>query len=72
MEYYKKHILVLLAGGELKMNLKPTGGIFMYNQAKLLSNNNYKVGIISSGLHSVNHFFKKKEYERFEKDNDLM
>ena len=44
----------------------------MYNQAKLLSNNNYKVGIISSGLHSVNHFFKKKEYERFEKDNDLI
>ena len=67
----KKHILILLAGGELSINLKPTGGIFMLNQAKLLSQNNFKVSVISTGLHSINHFFARKDYPEVEKLNNL-
>ena len=38
----------------------PLGGIFQYDQAKYLSENNYNIDILSAGLFSPKIFFKKK------------
>ena len=46
----------------------PLGGIFQYDQAKYLSENNYNIDILSAGLFSPKKFFQKKiKYLGFQK-----
>ena len=45
----------------------PLGGIFQYDQAKYLSENNYNIDILSAGLFSPKKFFQKNKIFRFPK-----
>ena len=46
-------------------------GIFTFDQAKILKQNNFDVDILSPGLYSLKDFFKKKKYKKFEKINKI-
>lgn len=62
---------MLVSGGRLVTDNVPTGGIFMLNQAKLISKNYTKVGLLSSGFIEFSGLLKKDSYNEKEKINSL-
>ena len=52
------HVLLIYTG-EFKTKNAPIGGIFQFNQAKVLSSLGFKVSILNPCLISPRHFFSK-------------
>jgi hypothetical protein len=50
---------------------KPISGIFQWHQAQYLQSNNYQISIISVGFLLFRELFKKYEYTKFEKINNI-
>lgn len=46
-------------------------GIFTFDQAKILNENNFEADILSPGLFSVRDFLKKKTYKKFDRINGI-
>ena len=67
-----KHILVFTSGGRVVTRKTPNGGIFMLNQAKLLSKHFQKVSFLSTGHIEFSDFFKRDYYPKIEKIDDLI
>lgn len=60
-----KHILVI-PSAQVMTKHYPLGGIFEFNQAKVLAEAGYKVGVISLNLDSMRFLFSKNESKDFE------
>lgn len=60
-----KHILVV-PSAQVMTKHYPLGGIFEFNQAKVLAEAGYKVGVISLNLDSMRFLFSKNDSKAFE------
>ena len=52
------HLLIVYTG-EFQTKKAPIGGIFQFNQARLLNSNGYKVGILNPCIISPRHILDK-------------
>lgn len=68
----KKHILILTSGGRVATTKSPNGGIFMLNQAKILSKEFEKVAFLSTGYVEFRNLFQKDNYQINEKIQELV
>jgi glycosyltransferase involved in cell wall biosynthesis len=68
----KKHILLLTSGGRVATTKSPNGGIFMLNQAKILSKEFEKVAFLSTGYVEFRNLFEKDNYQITEKIQELV
>jgi glycosyltransferase involved in cell wall biosynthesis len=59
--------ILIIHSDEFLTNKNPLGGVFQFDQAKYLSENNFKVDILSAGVLSPKKFFQNNVYVKEEK-----